>query len=73
MYFNDHSPPHFHVYFSGRQARIDIESLEVTGGWLPPRALGLVREWARMYRAELIENWTAARRGEPLARIPGLE
>jgi len=46
MYFGDHSPPHFHAIYEEHQAVIDIRNLVVVGGHLPPRALGLVVEWA---------------------------
>jgi len=42
MFFDDHSPPHFHARYSGEKAAIEIESLRVLEGQLPPRALGLV-------------------------------
>ncbi len=48
MYFDDHQPPHFHAQYSGREAVIDIGTLAVISGRLPPRALGLVAEWASL-------------------------
>lgn len=44
MYFNDHNPPHFHAAYSGSEAVIDINTLAVIAGRLPPRAMGLVVE-----------------------------
>lgn len=73
MYYNDHAPPHFHARYAEHEAQIDIESLETVGGWLPPRVLGLVREWARIYQPELRSDWEAARAGRPLHPIPGLQ
>jgi len=46
MHFGDHLPPHFHAEYGEHQAVIDIRTLVVIGGYLPPRALGLVIEWA---------------------------
>jgi hypothetical protein len=73
MYYNDHSPPHFHARYAEHEARIVIDSLSMLDGSLPPRAIALITEWATMYRGQLQANWEAARRGEPLSRIPGLQ
>lgn len=64
--------PHFHAGYGGEEASVDIETLEVIAGGLPPRALRLVVEWARGHQAELRENWDRARRHEPLERIDPL-
>lgn len=73
MYYQDHDPPHFHVRYGERQALVAIRDLRVLAGSLPPRALGLVVEWASLHREALLENWERARRGEPLRPIPPLE
>lgn len=73
MYFNDHDPPHFHVRYSGQRALISIEDFAILRGQLSPRALGLVREWALIHRAELMEDWTLARAEAQLLPIPPLE
>jgi hypothetical protein len=44
MYFEDHLPPHVHVEYGEHEALIDIHTLVVIGGRLPPRVLGLVVE-----------------------------
>jgi len=41
-------------------------------GALPPRVLGFVLEWAMLHRAELLENWEAARKHGVLKRIQPL-
>ncbi|MGD2047238.1 MAG: DUF4160 domain-containing protein [Gemmatimonadota bacterium] len=73
MYYNDHAPPHFHARYAEYEGQIELESLIVSEGWLPPRTLAMVREWALLHRQELLANWDAARRGVPLRKIPGLE
>jgi len=73
MYYNDHVPPHFHAKYAEYQAEVAIESLEVLNGSLPRRALALVLEWAEVHREALRMNWVAARKGQPLSRIRGLE
>jgi len=45
MYFDDHNPPHFHAEYAEHEALIDVNTLSVFSGRLPPRALGLVTEW----------------------------
>jgi len=41
MFFNDHLPPHLHAEYGEQEVLIDINSLAVFAGKLPPRALGL--------------------------------
>lgn len=72
MYYNDHNPPHFHAIYGGEQAQINIQTLSVIGGHLPPRALGLVIEWALQHQAELMADWEMARSQQPLHRIAPL-
>lgn len=66
MYYEEHSPPHFHAKYAGQMAVVDIASLAVIKGDIPGRALGLVVEWGRLHRAELEANWARARQAEPL-------
>jgi hypothetical protein len=72
MYFADHAPPHFHVEYAEDEARIAIDSLAVISGRLPPRAMGLVAEWATLHQQELAGLWEKARRLEPLHRLDPL-
>lgn len=53
MYFGDHPPPHFHAIYGDFKAVIDIETLSIIDGHLPPRARGLVIEWATIHQGEL--------------------
>jgi hypothetical protein len=64
--------PHFHATYGDDEASIDIETLNVIAGRLPPRARRLVVEWALAHRAELRKNWERARRHEPLLPIEPL-
>ena len=61
IYYNDHGPPHFHARYGGEQAMIAMDNLTVLQGRLPPRAHGLVIEWA------------AARRMDPMVSIAPLD
>ena len=57
MFFDDHNPPHFHARYAGKKVAIEIESLRILEGSLPPRALGLVIEWASQHKVALRDNW----------------
>jgi hypothetical protein len=54
------------------EAEILIDDLSVDVGYLPPRVLGLVTEWAFIHKDELVENWELGRKGEPLRQIAPL-
>jgi phosphomannomutase len=72
MYYDEHNPPHFHARYGKDRAAIEIETLRVREGKLPPRALGLVVEWASDHQEELMADWEATRRDTPPARIAPL-
>ena len=57
MYWADHGPPHFHAIYGDSEATIDIRDGRVLHGTLTPRVLGMILEWARLHRDELLDNW----------------
>ncbi len=73
MYWDEgiHARPHFHARYAGQAASIDFDG-NVIAGSLPPRALKLVNEWARLHRDELAENWDRAREKRHLRGIDPL-
>lgn len=73
MYYNDHSPPHFHAKYGEHEAVVTIDSGEIIEGRLSPRVLGLVEEWREFYRDELSEDWNLARERKALKKIKPLE
>jgi len=73
MYYNDHAPPHFHARYGEHHVMVDMESLGVLEGSLPPRVMGLVTEWSSLHRTELMQNWRLARQNRPLDSIEPLE
>jgi len=73
MYWEDHSPPHFHAKYSGDEAMIDIRTGEEIRGSLPRRALSMVNEWRELHVAELMDDWERARQRRPLSYIAPLE
>jgi hypothetical protein len=72
MFYNDHAPPHFHAEYGGNVMLVAIETLGVIAGKLPPRATGMVLEWASEHQEELLETWALARQMEPLGKIDPL-
>ena len=73
MYWGDHGPPHFHARYSEHEASISVVDLSLLGGSLPPRALGLVMEWAAVHQDELRVAWNRAKKNEPPGTIAPLE
>ena len=73
MFFDDHNPPHFHALYGEYEVLIDINTFAVFAGNLPPRALGLVIEWATLHQDELLDDWEKARVQEPLNTIEPLK
>ncbi len=73
MYYDDHNPPHFHAIYGSNKAVIAIQDLAILGGDLPPKAVGLVMEWARLRKNELLNEWGLARKMQALFQIEPLE
>ena len=59
MYFqqSEHNPPHIHAVYGEYIGAVDIQTLEMLEGDLPPKALKLVQEWAEKHKADLMEIW----------------
>ena len=69
MYFDDHTPPHFHAIYGEYVGVIDIKTLEMLEGDLSNRAYKLVREWAEKYQDDLMEMWNT----KLFKKLEGLE
>ena len=72
MFYDDHNPPHFHVRYGEHKAAIRIDDFAVLEGYLPPRALGMVMEWAEIHKHELVADWHLAKENkqpEPIAPL----
>jgi hypothetical protein len=52
---------------------MDIDTMHITDGCLPPRALGLVTEWGVRYRALLRENFRRVLEHRAPETIPPLD
>ena len=59
MYFlaSEHNPSHFHAYYGGYSATINIATGEILEGKLPNNAYKLVKEWLSLHRDELQNMW----------------
>ena len=73
MFFDDHNPPHFHAEYSDSEALIDIRTLSVFAGRLPPRVMGLIVEWSTLHQQELLDDWGRAQAQQSLQKIHPLE
>jgi hypothetical protein len=61
------------VEYEEYKALISINTLAVISENLPPRALGLVMEWASLHQEELNTQWEKAKNLEPLGKIAPLK
>jgi len=75
MYFapNEHTPPHFHVYYAEYTATVDISTCELIEGNLPRKQLKLVLAWAELHQEELFNDWNLVMNGEEPFKIKPLE
>ncbi|MDR2745906.1 MAG: DUF4160 domain-containing protein [Treponema sp.] len=71
MYFrqSEHNPPHIHVIYGEYVGLVDIQTLEMLEGDLPPRALSLIREWMSLYKDDLLNIWNT----QNFIELPPLE
>ncbi len=72
MYYNDHSPPHFHAKYGEEQASLRIDNGEILEGALGARVFRLVEEWRSLHHAELLQDWMRAQARQPLNKIEPL-
>jgi len=70
MYYDEHFPPHVHVYGGGFSAAVSVPDGVILKGKLPPGTESRVRKWVRENAGALMENWNRAQRGETLFRVP---
>ncbi len=60
----EHNPAHFHAYYQGMKAKVDINTCEIVDGDLPSKQRKLVLAWAEMYKDDLLANWELCQNGE---------
>jgi hypothetical protein len=69
MFYDDHTPPHFHATIGGQEVLIAIRTLDVIRGSLPPATQRRVLAWARQHQGELALKWIRCEGAEPPERI----
>ena len=73
MFYNDHTPPHFHAEYGDDEVLVNINTLAVFHGHLSARALGLVIEWASQHQDELRNDWERVRTQQSPEKIAPLK
>jgi hypothetical protein len=69
FYANEHPPAHFHAKIAELQAVIDIDSVTIVAGRLPPVQTRSVLAWAASRQAVLRETFVAAMAHEKVGPI----
>lgn len=71
MFFagNEHNPPHFHAIYGEYVGEFDIRTLNMIEGDLPKKAQGLIQEWGKIHKNDLMEIWTS----QQFRKLPPLE
>jgi len=72
IYWDDHTPPHFHAKYGEYEITVHIVT-GVVEGQFPKRALHHVLEWYELHQEELMENWELCRKKENPKPIAPLE
>ena len=65
-------PPHDHAVYGEHEAWIVIAGASVLHGWLPTRALRLVRTWHRLHQNELEAAWELVKANQAPGTIEAL-
>jgi len=73
IFYDEHNPPHFHGRYGEYKISINIATLQILEGFLPPRALGLVMEWASLHKDGLLKDWDLAAKGIAPEKIDPLK
>lgn len=61
FYFDDHAPPHFHARYAEHIVAIEIKTLRVKQGCLPPKQSPQTLDWAASLQDELLRAWYQCR------------
>ncbi len=59
MYFapDEHNPPHFHAFYQGTKATVDIRTCEIIQSNMPSKQNKMILAWAELRHDELLANW----------------
>ena len=69
IFWDDHNPPHFHAQYAEFTIEIEITTLGVRQGRLPPRQRRRLFRWAREHQSELMDAWEKVSAGETPEKI----
>jgi hypothetical protein len=69
LYADEHPLPHFHAAYAEFSAQIEISSLRVMNGGLPPAKLSAVLSWAMVRQNVLKRTWDIVTAGEKPEKI----
>jgi hypothetical protein len=69
MFYNDHTPPHFHAILGNDEMLVAIRSLDVIRGSLPSARRRRVLAWAAEHQGELALNWIKCQDDQAPERI----
>lgn len=72
MYWQDHSPPHFHAKYGEYKITVNIQN-GIVEGKFPKRALKHVLEWYELHQEELLKDWELCQKSENPKTIEPLE
>jgi Domain of unknown function (DUF4160) len=72
MYWDEHSPPHFHAHYGKYKAIVSINDATVLKGALPVKQLKLVLAWCEIHGVELMANWNSAQSHGKISTIDPL-
>lgn len=68
MYQKDHAPPHFHAKYGDDEIVVEIQSGNISGN-MSNRAIKMIQEWRKLYKAELLKDWELAEQKKALFAI----
>ncbi|WBF67587.1 DUF4160 domain-containing protein [Desulfovibrio subterraneus] len=57
IHFDDHNPPHFHIYGSDFRVMVNIETLQIMEGSAAKANIREAMEWAKDNKATLRDAW----------------
>ncbi len=72
MFWNDHSPPHFHAKYQDEEIIMEIESGNITGK-MSKTAILLIEQWRKLHVNELLNDWKLAEQRKEINKIEPLE
>lgn len=73
MFYNEHNPPHFHAEYQGQVGVFDFDGKMTEGSMRSKTARRLIRDWAKLHREELEQNWNRAMQKQEILKIDPLE